>query len=359
MYIFHRRRRGDNGRQKDVEITRERKKYRAPPLPKRRPRTLTISSDWDAQAEHRFPSGIHALLGRKFWIPQSTSNQDHSPLFARLPAEIRSMIWEHLLCGLRLHIVRARKRLLAIRCDKVPVFEPDLHECRHSCWAITTTSRLVYTPTSGHYLGPVDGEECEYANLVPILKTCRLMYAGPMDGNRNWHDAADQLSRYSETVDLIYRKNMFDIDNLDTIISLSRTVMFSRLNLIRVLRLQYSFRFYIWSLYDPSAKDKDPAPYNAKTWIEACNVLAGLIGLEELYMHLGGYLPFDDPSGSWTPKLAEPLFKPLIQVRQTRIFDISVPWAEDTELKRKYEIEGAPFRLISRTPCYGRDWYAT
>ncbi|CRG83318.1 hypothetical protein PISL3812_00669 [Talaromyces islandicus] len=78
--------------------------------------------------------------------------------------------------------------------------------------------------------------------------------------------------RYSETVNLLY-DNMFDFDSLDTVVSLSRTVLKTRLDRIRKVRLQdkFPYDFYVKSDVPDGKFDimPDPSrvpPYDAETW---------------------------------------------------------------------------------------------
>lgn len=150
---------------------------------------------------------------------------------------------------------------------------------------------------------------------------------------------------------------MFDFDNIDTLNGFSRTVLKPRMNLIRVLRLQHGFPDYAslsgtsWEFRHPK-KYTMPAPYNPETWEDTCRILAGLVGLEELYLHLGGWIK----CLGWKPGrgVAGPVLNPLLQVRQTKVFDVCVPW--DVDPKIIYEVEDAPFRLITRPECACSRW---
>lgn len=177
--------------------------------------------------------------------------------------------------------------------------------------------------------------------------------------------------RYSETIDLIYSGNTFDFNSPDTILSLSQTILPCRLNILRVVRLEHSFPNFLYTLSRPDIVSSPKgiplsdqvqftespytvAPFDAKTWKQACSVLASLVGLQELYMHLGGP-PLKEP-GVMRDNI-KPILGSLMQIRQPGllVFEVSVPWNEDPETV--YNVEGAPFRLVnrdSRCVCFSR-----
>lgn len=202
--------------------------------------------------------------------------------------------------------------------------------------------------------------ECESplrAQDVPINVRLHLQFFAP------WLEEMSKLrARYSETIDLIYSGNTFDFNSADTILSLSQTILPSRLNLLRVVRLEHSFPRFLYALSRPdtvsSPKDipssdldqffESPytvAPFDAKTWKQACSVLASLTDLQKLYMHLGGD-PLNEP---WQGQdNIKPILGSLMQIQQPGllVFEVSVPWNEDPETE--YNVEGAPFRLVNR-----------
>uniref|UniRef100_A0A093URJ5 DUF7730 domain-containing protein n=1 Tax=Talaromyces marneffei PM1 TaxID=1077442 RepID=A0A093URJ5_TALMA len=310
-----------NGFPTNSQISKERKRFRAKPLPPNRPRALTLPLENHDGAQDKIDRAQQHILSKiiqKIKAPQSqTSAQKQSPLIIRLPYEIRMVIWRYLLCDQRLHLVRAPKRLLGIRCDG-DEFDGD---CNHACWGFSTI-RVRFGPRAVGY------------------------YKGMKSGAR---------------LSLLYSGNMFDFNNPDTILSLSQTVLRSRLNLLRVVRLQYSFPKFLYILSnrgivssptgitpDQDQLIEDPnlvAPFDAKTWEQACTVLASLTGLQKLYMHLGG-APLDEPE--LMPSAIKPILGSLMQVWQPglQVFEVSVPREQDPETV--YDVKGAPFRLVSR-----------
>lgn len=159
---------------------------------------------------------------------------------------------------------------------------------------------------------------------------------------------ANKLARYSETVDLLYN-NMFDFDSLDTVISLSKTVLKPRLDHIRIVRLQFEFPHYFYNTItlqngelELGHNSEHVPPYDVETWEQTCRVLASIRGLEELYMQLGGFLL--DELVAKRSDCHIYMLRPLLQIQQARIFELTVPWGPDPATI--YCVPGAPFRII-------------
>ncbi|KAL1963045.1 hypothetical protein VTN77DRAFT_8793 [Rasamsonia byssochlamydoides] len=314
---------------------KEREEYAPLPLPARRPRALTAplpsvpSADVDLPENGQRERKWGFFLRRKEKAPlrhppmQTTCDQRQCPLMARLPPEIRLAIWKEVLGGLRVHVVRAReKRLLGIRCGEPEEVLQDKGKCPgpgvHDCWGMTTCSKIGYTYRMvGFYTRPT--QPVCYANLLPLVKTCRLIY--------------------SETVNLLYAENRFSFNHIDTVIRLAQTVLPHRLDQIRVVHLWHYFR---WPIYENEGSKADwLPPYDPDTWEECCRALASMTGLEELSLHLCGeaVLPVRDPM--------EQLLRPLRQVRAPRVFEVSVPWDEDPAEVVHLD-DDIPFRIVSR-----------
>lgn len=171
-----------NGNYSLPKIAAEREEYAPTPLPATRPRALTaplVSPSLVQPPDNGQRKRKWGLFWKKIdrpLQPQTTCDQRQCLLLSRLPPEIRLAIWKEVLGGLRVHVVQAReKRLLGIRCNE---HEEDLeNKCpgAHECWGMSTAASLGYDFREvGFYMYPT--EPVCYANLLPLLKTCRLMY---------------------------------------------------------------------------------------------------------------------------------------------------------------------------------------
>lgn len=153
-------------------ITRKRKKYTPKPLPHVRSRSLSITSDKDNN--HHFVP-IESELDKRSSGTQHICYQHQSGLFSSLPAEIRIKIWTYILVPADLHVVRGEGRLLTLKClgDVARDWYPP---CQHLCWGSASKPFLWYRGVSPGYCIGTRG--CEwYTSAVPLLQTCRLMYA--------------------------------------------------------------------------------------------------------------------------------------------------------------------------------------
>lgn len=159
----------------NAQISKERKAFRAKSLPTNRPRALTLPLNDEDDTQNKVNrSHMHMLssiIKKIKTVQQQTFPQKESLLITRLPYEIRMLIWRSLLCDHHLHLVRAPKRLLAIRCDE----DESNGNCDHCCWGYSTISVRFGPRAAGYYTGKKDGARCEIANLLSVLMTCRLM----------------------------------------------------------------------------------------------------------------------------------------------------------------------------------------
>lgn len=159
----------------NAQISKERKTFRAKSLPANRPRALTLplNDEYDTrnQVNRSHKNILSSIIKKIKTVQQQTFAQKESLLITRLPYEIRMLIWQSLLCDHHLHLVRAPKRLLAIRCDE----EESSGDCGHRCWGYSTISVRFGPRAAGYYTGKKDDAQCEHANLLSVLMTCRFM----------------------------------------------------------------------------------------------------------------------------------------------------------------------------------------
>lgn len=292
------------GNAEDFKKTQKTRKTNAPQrLPRRRPRALTFPTAPDKSTRSWNPF-------RKS-VSQQTSDQSQSILLAWLPAEVRQLIWAEVLGGHLLHIVRARKRLLAISCAEN--VGPNLETRWHGCWGHASDPISMGT-TPGFYL-PRSKHPAEPAKLLPLVQTCRRIY--------------------KETISMLYADNIFDINHLDTIIYLQKSVLPQRLDQMCALNLTWNFRY---------STPSSPAPYDIGTWRETCDILASFTGLQELTIHLTGN---ELTPGAYLKSRRGPLLQAFAHIKVTKRFDVFLPWSEEECMAVAKECS-YPFRLISK-----------
>lgn len=135
----------------DREKAERRMRYIPRPLPRKRQRRLSLPS---SQASFDWPKS-----------GQKIADQTQSALLSRLPLEIRSLIYQHVLGGTLLHVTTIygllQGRMAHIKC--LVLFAPsDDHQ---NCWR-----RKVEKASPALSSGKSDG-----GGLLSILKTCRQM----------------------------------------------------------------------------------------------------------------------------------------------------------------------------------------
>ncbi|TGO55962.1 hypothetical protein BCON_0084g00300 [Botryotinia convoluta] len=271
------------GNAEDMTETQKERKAKAPrKLPRNRPRST---------------------------IKQKSVDQSQSSLFARLPSEIRHLIWLETLGGQFLHIARANKRLLAIDCVES---DPEFRERWHGCWGGKSANHC-FGHVPGFYMGPRSDSSAKPANLLPLLQTCRRIY--------------------TETVVIIYKSNIFNINHIDTLLYMERSILRQRLNQTSILYLTCKLTLHEEPYF---------APYDIGTWRRACSVLVGLTGLQELTIRLLGGL------GDWIEPYEE-LTGPLMEIKVAKRFDLLLPCSEKG-CENFVRGKRFPFRVLSK-PC--------
>jgi hypothetical protein len=303
------------GNAEDFKSTKaKRKKYAPKQLPRIRPRRLT-----DPPLLHSSRSWKDVLLGRHV-TQQTFSTQSASILFARLPIEVRQVIWTNVLGGYLLHVARAPGRLIALPCADIA--DPKRATRKHSCWGWTDNPQQG-SHTAGFYVGSLaehlmgitelpDARPADF--LLPLLQSCRQAYL--------------------EGISILYQKNVFDLNHIDTLFYLQRSVLPQRLVEIHSLNLSWNFRYGL-----PFSR----VPYGLATWAEACSVLASLRGLQILRVRLTGHgIDFAHDRHLWGTML-----EALMQIKSMGdCFEVFLPWSV-AQCESAAKGEAYPFKLMS------------
>ncbi|CAF9939913.1 MAG: hypothetical protein HETSPECPRED_002100 [Heterodermia speciosa] len=201
--------------------------YEPTPLPRIRPRTLTIE-DLHRSNESAFPSS--EAVGEA---------QPSNPPFFRLPPEVRQMIYTEVLGGQTLHIIRKRNRLGFLKC-RAPRRE-----------ACPTKSCLGSVDGDGVWTRGVSGKEKTDGGLLDLALVSRRVY--------------------TEALTVLYAANEFYLSSLLTLFSLQRTLVPHRLAAIKSLTLYWYLRY---PFYSPSpAVLHHPPPHDEATWEEFWRIM--------------------------------------------------------------------------------------
>ncbi|PTU25387.1 hypothetical protein P175DRAFT_0498507 [Aspergillus ochraceoroseus IBT 24754] len=292
--------------QKDAPYSWERK-YPVERLPNPRPRALTIPLSEDVNNELISDNSIDVPRNLEFSMSvnldrqcssksgkditsiQQTHDQQQSPL-CRLPYEIRLIVWKYCLSGFRWHIAYHGSRLIGIECTE-----------DHSWLDLSEYVQKLSIKKSGPArMGPV--------GRVPILLSCRLIY--------------------SDTVPLLYANNIFDFQDGYVLPVLANSILPSRLNLIRTVKMHTS--------YHTSMSREETSPEIYRDWKRLCSVLSEMKGLENLFILI------------WTLRLYEggkldAILGPLANIK-AKVLEIFLPD------RATWQDEDLPPGLIDR-PC--------
>lgn len=144
----------------------------------------------------------------------------------------------------------------------------------------------------------------------------------------SWSQDSVDDCRYSETVPLLYKDNVFDFNDFKDLRSMSYSVPSSRFNLIRTLKLSRT-------LERMSRRDTYKTLLcRYELWVNDCAILANMKGLTNLYLYLRGE-QFKDG------KEMDTIFSPLGMVSAETL----ELWLPDTT---RWEKKDIPSQLSSR-----------
>ncbi|KAI9932452.1 hypothetical protein ASPWEDRAFT_63515 [Aspergillus wentii DTO 134E9] len=272
------------------------------PLPKKRPRALSVPREDDRQFS------VWNVLKQ----PRKTLDQSQSRLLS-LPYEIRVMIWREAIGGLLLHLMRAPHKVASFRCSDEEEGKEYIQSGHFHCMSYYQLRASYF---SYWWEERNTDAKVNHANLLPLLQTCQFIY--------------------SETIDMIYQDNIFHLTNTDTLMNLSRTILPHRFNQIRILHLHCAFPFPISQIYHEKS--------HIDRWIETCLLLSDMKSLQQLYLYLGtGLIPKDQDEPDLERNVGLVL-APMSQITQTAVFDVRVPRTH--EYFCQFGTKNMPFRLL-------------
>lgn len=162
------------------------------------------------------------------------------------------------------------------------------------------------------------------------------------------------LASYIETIELIYSEKTFTFNSPDPLIDLRATILPSRLCAIRSL----SFSTRLWLPLQPDVQRLFPKlielpwplpPYDFRTWVEACNVIAQMPGIRDLHILLDSLLVClhsrdDNDDDCQHIEEQTKILEPLCKIRGASSFTITVDW-----YNRIPRLPDAPFEVIYRS----------
>ncbi|KAL8802980.1 MAG: hypothetical protein Q9182_003468 [Xanthomendoza sp. 2 TL-2023] len=203
------------------------------------------------------------------------SPQSDSLFLTRLPLEIRQEIYNYIVGGNLIHVVRKGQHLAHVRCK--PGWEVDFQrDCRpHASSTCHSAASSMGFTANGN---------------IALLRTCRQIY--------------------SEAVRIMYARNTFDFDHQDLFLLFSRSLLPQRLMAIRIIHLYCEERGLRWPFLKGGA--------GPSAWCLAWQVIRDeMPGLRHLRVKIVGEQGSSYPSEDlawWV--------RPMLQVRGLKSFHL-------------------------------------
>ena len=223
------------------------------------------------------PSSLHNLftnarklvpfLPPKPISPHTAKDQQNALLVARLPTELRQMIWDTYFHGHAVHIYAQREKLHARECLE---------------WGMDDAS-----------LGPHSGScgrkkiRCDH---ISLLLTCKKMYISCPPCSR---PSTNYGTSYFECIYTLYRVTSFDFSQGARSLAITPERLPVNISLIRKVNLK-------WEHYDLLWLKERKLGKREKLWIGVWKALATMEGLEWLRVELTITRPWEGPL--WTEK---------------------------------------------------------
>jgi hypothetical protein len=137
---------------------------------------------------------------------------------------------------------------------------------------------------------------------------------------------------YSEAINILYTKNVFDFDCLESFVSFSCEVLPQRLDSVR--KIQLDFRFNLSVLYAEWTPRTDWARWE-RTW----RIIASMLALEEVRMR------FSWPEMSKSADNVLKILEPMQLVTGLKVFEVTMPSLRNVIVKNR---DAIPFRIVSK-----------
>ncbi|KAF1918430.1 hypothetical protein BDU57DRAFT_556010 [Ampelomyces quisqualis] len=259
-----------------------------------KPRTHSIFSSSasrkhsDASSFHRRKSTFSITSALDAEYDARTNAQEQSNFFAKLPFELRTMVYEYVMGQEVVHLtLGSKKRFGHFICEDADEdFAGTLRECR--CKVL---------------VGGKQGQRLDQGG-VNLLRTCRRLY--------------------SEVIPGLYRPHSFSLLHSTHLLYLPARLPQPRIDSIRTLHLRWPIRGMPYLRRDSSSK-RIAYPEDTKNWERGWSVLAGMVGLRQLHV----VVIDPSPGGIWESRwLAqeEKLLGPVRQVTRPERFELVLPF---------------------------------
>ncbi|RDW93941.1 uncharacterized protein DSM5745_01263 [Aspergillus mulundensis] len=201
--------------------------------------------------------------------------QPQSALLSNLSPELRVMIWEAVLGGMRIHIIqRSDKRMGHVVC---PALEPDAEPCDICRGGLppsssASSSRSRRSSSGSDSSGGREGS----GSRSPHLQNKTHLLALPT--------TSKQI--YTESIHLIYTLNTFEFSNTWSLTYLRPTVPADLWDSIRTVELAWAFPGHWLPSKDPVKSVYFSA--GRTQWLETCAAITRMKGLQDFTLQLSG-----------------------------------------------------------------------
>ena len=250
----------------------------------------------------------HPLKRRKraltWQASKAVQSQDQSSLLAKLPLELRQLIWIEYVGGMTVHLKIWDRRLQGVCCRC-----PGMPWCKHL--------RRFQTPHDEP--GPLN-----------LLLTCHQVSV-VANNIFQYEYTTDGQNRYSEAIEFLYSQNTFKILNEDCLSYLPQLLLPQRINAIRYI----CFEWFLKHAPDvESHQSKKDAAHNFVAWKTIWQNLASMQSLKHLWIEL-------DIDKTWKHEWMErqsTVLEPIKAVTRPKHFKLIIPFYEDLEQARLAEL---------------------
>lgn len=258
---------------------------------------------------------------------QTTHTQSQSPLFQRLPPEIRALIWREAVGSYNIYlgIVEGQKRVRHCK-----IFEGrGLMSKTTSAWrsgssVVDENQQEQNALMKRHYFGD-------------LLVSCRRMYVTPPHKTPicvSQSILTCGLCSYTEAIPHLYTSNAFLASTPRTLLALAATTLTHRFTTLRTLTLKYTPTLQHGLSFGLT-------PHDLNLWHRTAHLLASMHGLRNLDIVFWDRSLYGSP-GQWE-NLGE-LLEALKKVRQCRWYRVTLDQEGEVEELRE-KLGEVPFEL--------------
>ena len=235
----------------------------------------------------------------------STHPQPHSPLFARLPPEVRYRIFAHVLGNNVIYLTQASRRIAHQHYPLPSSLIDDDNDDEHETIAMDPAPELLLSDEDIPY-------SSQFHSLsLSLLRTCHAVY--------------------SEALPALYGSNVFSFSSPLPLVYLYHRFLLPRSHFALIRHVRLHWTYFVHNGFS----SRIYAPYDSNTWARFWEVVAGM----EL-LSLGTQITVWS-RGEEDFKPEAPWLRELVQVRGVRKVDVRISSVTGLGLIRQPDLEMA------------------